>query len=649
MNFCATKVCFALSLLLYLAGTAAGQNIIADPGFEGWTGSNNGGNTLDGMTDWYNANGTADLHHTSRNPGTNLSGLNPCPLGNGRTDCGFPVAGSGVMGAYKANGADGSKEWAGAQLTEPMVPGDCYEISFWVQNKRDDPARELVTNQWGVFFSETMQPQFNPNLFNFDIVANQWVASDQVIDGSEWTLVELNFEADQAYEYLFLGFMGNVSDATQRLYNDDPQLGCYVWFDELYVRHVDVEVPETLNICAGETTTIDFVSDYSINWTDGEISDTTRSFEVTPLVSTTYYVTATGNTGCTKTDSVTVEVNFPVSSIYPQELCNYSAPVAVDEGIGPGRWVGPGITDEVAGIFDPVVAGSGVHTVYFLAEGGCAESGSYEIIVREVAPPQIRVDLVEGCTPLTVNITEELTTEPGVGFRWTFGDTTIISTTAETAYTFHEGGEYEVSATLVYSPVCEVTATLPAAIRVNQSPVADFLTTPTRLTNLEGSAVFSDRSEGMITEWYWDVAGLTSSDGPEARYDFTSAGEYDVFLEVTDAAGCSDSIRQAVTVLPDAKVYLPTAFSPNFDGINDQFQPGIAGRVTDYELSIFNRWGGVVFTSSDQNILWDGRGNDGEPADVGTYLFVLTYRAEDGAGTTTTTPVSVSGSITLLR
>ncbi len=635
-------------LVMFYLGSATGQNIVTDPGFEGWTGSNGGGNTLDGMTDWYNANGTADLHHTSRNPGSNLTGLNPCPLGDGRTDCGFPIAGEGVMGCYKGNGEDGSKEWAGIRLLEPTVPGDCYEVSFWVQNKKDRPGSEYVTNQWGVFFSETEFPQFNPNLFDFDRVASQWVATEEVIDGSDWRFIELNFEADRAYEYLFVGFMGNVADATQRIANDDGFLGCYVFFDELYVNHVDVDVPPTITICAGEEATINFVSDFSLNWTDGTTTDTTRTFVVAPLTTTTYYVTATGNTGCTKMDSVVVEVEFPTSSTLPDDLCIYSEPIIVDANVSNGRWAGPGIEDTDTGRFSAALAGPGQHTVFFLSDAGCAASASYTINVLDIAPPELTVDALSGCTPLTVSTGHSNAAAPATEYRWTFGDTTIISTNPDATYTFYKGGEYEVSADLVFSPSCIVTTTLPAAIQVNQSPVADFITAG-RLTNLDGGATFRDRSVGDIVGWDWDIAGLATDNRNETYFEFDEAGEYEVFLEVIDREGCTDTTRQIITVMSDAKIYVPNAFSPNGDGINDRFELGLAGRLGDFQLEVYNRWGGLLFQTTDPETAWDGTGINGEPVEVGTYLYILSYGLPASTSAEEQATRNISGNLNLLR
>ena len=141
-----------LCCLLLSKGGLQAQNLIADPGFEVWDGTvGSPPETTAPLTHWYNANGTPDHHHVDNPPGNNLTSLEPCATGQGFTNCGFPYDGGGVLGCWKGNGLDGTREWAGTILTEPMVPGACYQISFWIQNKEDKPTALYETNQWGLF------------------------------------------------------------------------------------------------------------------------------------------------------------------------------------------------------------------------------------------------------------------------------------------------------------------------------------------------------------------------------------------------------------------------------------------------------------------------------------------------------------------
>lgn len=82
----------------------------------------------------------------------------------------------------------------------------------------------------------------------------------------------------------------------------------------------------------------------------------------------------------------------------------------------------------------------------------------------------------------------------------------------------------------------------------------------------------------------------------------------------------TDSVT--VYVIP----YIPTAFTPNGDGLNDEFRiTGIpAGSITRFNLGIYNRWGEVVFSTTDINQPWDGTMN-GEPCPTGNYVWVIWY------------------------
>ena len=79
------------------------------------------------------------------------------------------------------------------------------------------------------------------------------------------------------------------------------------------------------------------------------------------------------------------------------------------------------------------------------------------------------------------------------------------------------------------------------------------------------------------------------------------------------------SISNEVTVKRSPLFYIPTAFTPNGDGLNDTF--GAAGEgISEYTMEIFNRWGGLIFQSQDIKIRWDGTFK-GEPVCMGTYIY----------------------------
>jgi gliding motility-associated-like protein len=84
------------------------------------------------------------------------------------------------------------------------------------------------------------------------------------------------------------------------------------------------------------------------------------------------------------------------------------------------------------------------------------------------------------------------------------------------------------------------------------------------------------------------------------------------------------SLSNTAEALPKATLYIPSAFTPNGDGINDKF--GVkAQNITDFNLRIYNRWGELVFESDNISELWDGK-YQGE-AITSTDVFVYTVKA----------------------
>lgn len=101
-------------------------------------------------------------------------------------------------------------------------------------------------------------------------------------------------------------------------------------------------------------------------------------------------------------------------------------------------------------------------------------------------------------------------------------------------------------------------------------------------------------------------------------------------ITATDAFSCADTASFQITVAPDNQpVYVPTAFTPNGDGLNDSFGAHSAQLLTNFQFRIFNRWGQQVFASRSQTRKWDGRVK-GKLASTGVYVWTLSYKNGNG-------------------
>lgn len=110
---------------------------------------------------------------------------------------------------------------------------------------------------------------------------------------------------------------------------------------------------------------------------------------------------------------------------------------------------------------------------------------------------------------------------------------------------------------------------------------------------------------------------------------------------VANQSGVSASTSNSMNFIKDSKIFFPTAFSPNGDQLNDQFF--VSGQfIVKMELSIFNRWGELLFTTNKKDVTWDGTFN-GKP--VAEDAYVWSAEVTDLAGRT----YKESGTVALLR
>ena len=108
-------------------------------------------------------------------------------------------------------------------------------------------------------------------------------------------------------------------------------------------------------------------------------------------------------------------------------------------------------------------------------------------------------------------------------------------------------------------------------------------------------------------------------------------GVYEIIAAITNIFGCSDTseILIKVTDCPFDEMFIPNAFTPNEDFLNDIFAPkGHFDQFTEYKMSIWNRWGQKMFVSNDINMGWDGTMN-GKLCQIDAYVYLIEFRVND--------------------
>ncbi|MGG9964410.1 gliding motility-associated C-terminal domain-containing protein [Ferruginibacter sp. SUN106] len=145
-------------------------------------------------------------------------------------------------------------------------------------------------------------------------------------------------------------------------------------------------------------------------------------------------------------------------------------------------------------------------------------------------------------------------------------------------------------------------------------------------------ASYKESSIGKIVSWYWDFGNGNTSllqQPPQQTYPFsTSIRNVPVQLIVTNNLGCKDTAVETIKVVGNCYIAVPNAFTPNQDGMNDYLYPLNAYKAKDLIFKVYNRFGQLIFSTTDWTNKWDGTFK-GQGADAGTYVWLLQYTHVD--------------------
>jgi gliding motility-associated-like protein len=173
-------------------------------------------------------------------------------------------------------------------------------------------------------------------------------------------------------------------------------------------------------------------------------------------------------------------------------------------------------------------------------------------------------------------------------------------------YCFNQAGTFTIHLVVKDTNACTNVSSL--LVNAYTKPEADFEFYPQNPLAGSEQVLFTNNSTGAAqSQWTW-LFMKTKTDTiktPQCEYLFKEPGKYPVALIVKNTWGCTDTIVKMIRVDEDFNLFVPNAFSPNGDGLNDTFQPkGTA--IIQYQLSIYNRWGETLFSTSDFFAGWDG-------------------------------------------
>lgn len=350
---------------------------------------------------------------------------------------------------------------------------------------------------------------------------------------------------------------------------------------------------------------------YTYTWSNG--ATTTSSQYVGPTALTTYTVFATDANGCV---SPTVSADVDVYPIYTATvsadttICPGSSITLMGEGslgLAPYYYAWSSGDSTQATTVSPTSA-----TTYTLMTFDvCGDTLYLDVNVDLHTLPAVNFAATPatGCTPLTTTL-DNLTPAAQVGGNctWDFGPLGTVNNCGSVTQTFVTPGCYDITLTVTSPEGCVGDTTIVNAVCVYDLPVADFSFSPLKPTILEPTVSFNNESTGASTYiWTFDTLGTSTQSDPTYTFPGGMPDTYQVCLTAVSQYGCMDSTCQDVIIYDELLLYVPNAFSPDNDGINDIFLPVINGvDPTKYELMIFDRWGELIFSTQNPQQGWDG-------------------------------------------
>jgi len=349
---------------------------------------------------------------------------------------------------------------------------------------------------------------------------------------------------------------------------------------------------------------------YSYSWTPGGQTSAT----ITGLSSGTYTVTVTDSSGtCSQTASVIIGASNLAIALSSPGSCS--------------------------GVLTANASGGTTPYTYLWAPGGQTtatvtglSTGSYSITVTDANGCHITADTsVAGAgTPLTITAKGDTTvcagvmvtliaSAPGASGVLTWkpgtltGDTIKVDPAVSTTYTVTGTNE------------CGASSAKDSII-VYSTPVVKFTPTPDSTTILAPVIQFTNNTTDAygIASWNWRFGDSTdsSSQSQNTIHTYQDTGTFCPWLVATNTKGCIDSAKECVVIYPAFSFYIPSAFTPNGNHVNDIFLPK-GSYVTSFDMYIFNRWGNVLFHTTSLDNGWNGTANNMAcPQD--TYVYSIT-------------------------
>ena len=276
---------------------------------------------------------------------------------------------------------------------------------------------------------------------------------------------------------------------------------------------------------------------------------------------------------------------------------------------------------------------------------GCdAKFDSIQLIKRSKPKYRIKQTGIQAACKFVKGKVSLATSDSFISVRWHLGNEEVTGNSVP--YHFKRKGKHNLGVKVTNQYHCKDTTWKPGFFRVLKKPIAEIKVSKKRMYLPE--AVNLKAKPGQADSYHWSFFKDQTLVGQQreavTRFNPEDTGNYEVILSLKDGTRCTDTakLQEAFTVLEKPVVYIPEAFTPDGDGLNDQFR--VEGQnIARFQIKIYSRSGALLYKSGKfKEHGWDGRYRGG-PLPTGSYWYKVTIHGPLGG------KQSYAGTVQLVR